>query len=89
MYGQGVFPFSIADVMTEVVKQKGKRGDFLAKTVQNITTQLQTAMDLVAGIDKEWSVAQKTLNKLNERAIIPWTPDSSGNTYFETLLSTF
>ena len=66
MYEQGVGPSSIADVMTEVLKQKGKKGDFLAQTVNNVTTQVQTAMDLVAGIDTNWSVAQKTLKRLNE-----------------------
>ena len=66
MYEQGVGHSSIADVMTEVIKQKGKKGAFLAQTVRNITTKLQTAMDLVAGIDSTWSVAQKTLQKLNE-----------------------
>ena len=66
MYETGVGPSSIADVMTEVLKQKGKKGDFLAQTVNNVTTQVQTAMDLVAGIDTKWSVAQKTLKRLNE-----------------------
>ena len=61
MYGQRIDPSSIADVMTKFVKQKGKNGDFLAKTVHNITTELQTAMGLSAGIDKDCSVAQTNL----------------------------
>ena len=66
MYEQGVGPSSIADVMTEVLKQKGKKEAFLAKIVQKVTTQLHTAMDLVASTDTVWSVAQKTLQKWNE-----------------------
>ena len=31
MYEQGVGPFPIADVMTEIVKKKRKKGDFLEK----------------------------------------------------------
>ena len=66
MYEQGVGSPSIADITTEVVKQRGKKRAFLAKMVCSTTTQLQIAMDLVAGIDKDWSVAKKTLKKLNE-----------------------
>ena len=66
MYEQGVPHSSIAGVMSEVMKQKGKKGAFLAQTVRNITAKVQKAMDVVAGIDSSWSVAKKTLKVLTE-----------------------
>ena len=59
MYEQGVPHSSIAGVMNEVMKHKGKKGAFLAQTVKNITAKVQNAMNVVAGIDSSWSVAQK------------------------------
>ena len=38
MYEISVGPSSIADVMTEVLKQKEKKGCFLSQTVNNVTT---------------------------------------------------
>ena len=64
MYEQGVPHSSIAGVMSEVMKHKGKKGLFLAQTVKNITSKVQKAMNVVAGIDSPWSVAKKTLKVL-------------------------
>ena len=66
MYEQGVPHSSIAGVMSEVMKHKGKKEYFLAKTVRNITGKVQKAMDLVAGIDSLWLVAKTTLKVLTE-----------------------
>ena len=53
--------------MSEVMKHKGKKGLFLAQTVKNITSKVQNAMNVIAGIDSSWSVAKKTLAILNRR----------------------
>ena len=66
MYEQGVPHSSIAGVMNEVMKHQGKKGAFLARTVKNITAKVQNAMNVVAGIDSSWSVAQNTLFLLTE-----------------------
>ena len=56
---------AIARVMNEILQQRNVKGSFLPKTIDNITTRLQNAMDVVAGVDSSWSLAQKTLAKLN------------------------
>ena len=66
IYDQGVPHSSIVGVMSEVLKQKGKKGAFFAQTVRNITAKVQKAMDVVAGIDSSWLVAKKTLKVLTE-----------------------
>ena len=66
MYEQGAPHSSMADVMSEVMRQKGKKGALLAQTVRNITAKVQKAMDVLAGIDLSWSVAKKTLKVMTE-----------------------
>ena len=66
MCKQGISPPPIADIMTEVVKEKRKEGYFLAQTIHNMNIKIQTAIDVAAGVDKDWTIAQRTLKKLNE-----------------------
>ena len=53
-------------IMGDVLRQKGKKGGFLAKTVTNIDNKIQKAMDIVADVDKDWTVAEKTIHSLNK-----------------------
>ena len=66
MYEQGVFHSSKAGIMSKVMKQRGKKGAFLAQTVKKITIKVQKAMGIVAGIYSLWSVAKKTLTLLTK-----------------------
>ena len=66
MLEQGFSLTSIAGVMNEAAKEKGKEGSFHAKTITNMNAKIQTAIDVAAGVDKDWTVAQRTLKKLNE-----------------------
>ena len=66
MCKQGTSPSLIANIITEVLNEKGKEGHFLEKLIQNMNVKIQTAIDVAAGVDKDWSVAQSTLKKLNE-----------------------
>ena len=52
--------------MNEVAKEKGKEGNCRAKTMTNMKAKIQTAIDVAAGVDKDWTIAQRTLKKLNE-----------------------
>ena len=66
MYENGISQTTIANVMTNAVNKEGITGEFLGSTIKNITTGMQQAMDEIAGIDSSWSIAQKTIQKLNE-----------------------
>ena len=66
MYKQGFSPTSTVGIMNEVGKEKGKEGNVHAQTMRNMNVKMQTAMDVAAGVDKDWTIAQRTLKKLNE-----------------------
>jgi len=66
MYENGISQTTIANAMTNAVNKEGITGEFLGSTIKNITTGMQQAMDEIAGIDSSWSIAQKTIQKLNE-----------------------
>ena len=66
MFKQGISPSSIADIMSKMLKENGKEGHFLAQLIRNMNVKIQTAMDVAAGVDKDWLIAQRTLKKLNE-----------------------
>ena len=66
MYDKGVSPQTIANIMSEVLNKSGKSGEFLAKTIRNINEKCQAAMDVIAGISSDMSIAEKTMAKLNE-----------------------
>ena len=58
--------FSIADIFNQIRKEEGKEGEFLAKTIINITQHNQNAVDIAADVDKNGSIVQKTTEKLNQ-----------------------
>ena len=67
MYKQGFSsPNSIVGIMNEVANEKGKESNFHGKILRNMNVKIQTAIDVAAGVDKDWTIAQRTLKKLNE-----------------------
>ena len=51
MLDKGFSPSSIANAMNEVAKEKGKEGDFQAKTMSNMKAKIQKAIDVAARVD--------------------------------------
>ena len=66
MYDHGVPSSTIANIMNQVFKNDGKHGEFLATTIKNISRKTQEAMDEIAGIDSDFSIAKKTILRLKE-----------------------
>ena len=66
MYDQGVSQSTIADKMSQVVNKDGKTGEFIVSTIRNIGDQSQKAIDEIAGINPDFSVAKKTLLNLKK-----------------------
>jgi len=66
MYEKGVAPQTIANIMSEVLNKSGKSGEFLAQTIRNINEKCQAAMDVIAGISSDMTIAEKTMSRLNE-----------------------
>ena len=66
MFCNGVNPSVIAKVMTDIVHMEtDKRGEFLTSSIYNIINSEQETMDRLAGIEADWSSAQKLLKKLD------------------------
>ena len=59
MYEYGVPPSTIANIMSQVFKNDGKPGEFIASTIKNISKKTQQAMDVIAGIDADFNVAKR------------------------------
>jgi len=57
---------ALAKIMSGILNDDGQQGEFLTSTVKNITNNIQQAMDEMAGISHDFSVAQKTLKCLDE-----------------------
>lgn len=66
MYDSGVPNQTIANIMTNVANSAGKQGEFLSSTIKNINEKVQKAMDAIAGIEVDFSVAEKTIAVLKE-----------------------
>ena len=66
MFNNGIQDATIAIIMTELLNKQGKPGEFLASTIRNIHYKCQAAMDAIAGIDSNLTVAQRTLDRLDE-----------------------
>jgi len=66
MYDAGVPDQTIASIMSNVLNNGGKPGEFLASTVKNINEKVKRAMDLISGIETDFSVAEKTIAVLKE-----------------------
>ena len=61
MYESGVSTASISTIMSKVVDN----GQFLTKTIKNITSNIQSAIDVMSNIDHTMSIAEKTIARLN------------------------
>ena len=61
MYESGVSTASISTIMSKVVDN----GQFLTKTIKNITRNIQSAIDVMSDIDHTMSIAEKTIARLN------------------------
>ena len=66
MFEQGIKDQTIANIMSSVLNKDGKPGEFLASTIRNINEKTQKAMDAIAGISADYSIAQKTMANLHE-----------------------
>ena len=66
MYEKGVSPQTIAKIMSEVLNNSGKSGEILAKTIRNVNEKCQSAMDVIAGVSSDMTIAERTMGRLNE-----------------------
>ena len=66
MYQGGISHGSIAGVLNEVLTSEGTNGEFLASTIKNMTENMQKAIDEIAGISADMSVAERSFAVLNE-----------------------
>jgi hypothetical protein len=66
MYKMGMSNGVIAGVMSGYMQGKGVAGEFLTHTIKTITSKLTREMEVLAGIDSDFSVAEKTIAQLNE-----------------------
>ena len=66
MYLSGITNGSIASVMNGYFDKKGRKGEFLTQTIKNITQQIEKESEIIAGIDRDFSVAENTLAHLNQ-----------------------
>lgn len=65
MYNHGIPSGSIADIMTNLVNKDSTKGEFIAQTISNITQEMQDAMDEISELNGDFSIAEKTIKKLN------------------------
>ena len=65
MFNAGVGDQTVANIMTQMLNKQGRPGEFLASTIQNIHTNCQAAMDEIAAISADATVAERTLERLN------------------------
>lgn len=65
MYDNGVTSSTIANIMSTVVNKNGGKGEFIPSTINNITKEMKEAMDAIAGISADFSIAEKTIHRLN------------------------
>jgi hypothetical protein len=61
----GIPKSTIARIMTRKLNDEGMKGEFISDTVRNISEKIQTAMDEMAGISPDYSVAKRTNARLN------------------------
>ena len=66
MYKMGLSNGTIAAIMTGYFNQTGRDGQFSSNGIKHIINKQQQLEQLISGIDPDWSVAQKTIAKLNE-----------------------
>ena len=61
MHHSGISDGNIANIMNGYFETDGRMGEFLPDTVKNITNKMDRAMEKVASISPDFSVAEKTL----------------------------
>ena len=66
MGSMGLSSGQIASMVTGYFNKSGRQGEFLASVIMNVLSKHQLEVDLLAGIEKDFSIAQKTLSRLNE-----------------------
>ena len=66
MVSMGLSSGQIASMVTGYFNKSGRQGKFLASVIKNMVSKHQLEVDLLAGIEKDFSIAQKTLSRLNE-----------------------
>ena len=69
MYSNQVKAAIIGRIMEAVRSQKGRTGRLLPTTIHNAAKRHSEAMDLLSGISKHWSVAEKTIAQLEVQGI--------------------
>ena len=69
MYSNQVKAVIIGRIMEALRSQKGRTGRLLPATVHHAAKRHQEAMDLISGISKHWSVAEKTIAQLEVQGI--------------------
>ena len=62
----GVPKSMIASIMTRKLNDEGMKGEFISDTVRNISVQIQKVMDEMAGISADYTVASRTIERLNQ-----------------------
>ena len=66
LYCEGVGPTVVANIMTKLVKKKGKTGHFSPSRVNSITSRMQKVFDAMAGMGQYYCTqAERTVAKLN------------------------
>ena len=66
MYDEGISNQTIANIMSAVLDKSGKSGEFLVDTIKNINAKCQAAMDEIANISSDMTIAEKKMGRLNE-----------------------
>ena len=69
LYSNQVKASIIGRIMESLRSQKGRTGRLLPATVHHAAKRHQEAMDLISGISKHWSVAEKTIAQLEVQGI--------------------
>ena len=77
----GVSPAITSQIMTKLVNETGRPGEFTPKTIHNIGEKTTRLMDQLDGIGENWTVAQKTLGVL-ERCVYYFISSSPISLYF-------
>ena len=65
LYNNSVPNGKIANIMTSLINKTGTSGEFVPATMRNITTELEDIMNDIAQVHHDFSIAEKTLAKLN------------------------
>ena len=65
MFNAGVGAQTVATIMAQLSNKQGRHGEFLALTINNIHANCQAAIDEIAGISGDATVAESTLERLS------------------------